>query len=147
MIANWIITSNVSLKRIEKYLSEDEVPEYISSLTRSVPLPHEPVNTRIGCSDATFRWPAVLDNNVDKSYNMSENGLLAKVARAWGVITGSITHVLVALRLKKKKELEEEAEETVKETPFELQDVSVVFPERVISLVCGPTGSGKSSCE
>ncbi len=52
------------------------------------------------------------------------------------------------MRLKKIKEIKaEEVEQAREEKPFELRNVSVVFPEGVLSLVCGPTGSGKSSCE
>jgi hypothetical protein len=31
------------------------------------------------------------------------------------------------------------------ETVFELKDIGIIFPEGVISLVCGPTGCGKSA--
>lgn len=31
--------------------------------------------------------------------------------------------------------------------PFELRSLNVVFVREKINLVCGPTGSGKSSCE
>ncbi|KAF8594789.1 hypothetical protein BDV93DRAFT_501773 [Ceratobasidium sp. AG-I] len=146
MIASWLVGANVSLKRIEKYLSEDEVPEYVSSLMRSVPLPHEPVDTRIGCSSATFRWSAGTEDDNDDKNSKPETGVFAKISTAWGAVVGSIGNLLVALRLRKKKETEEEhSEEPTEDTSFELRDVSIVFPERVISLVCGPTGSGKSS--
>ncbi|KAF8598207.1 hypothetical protein BDV93DRAFT_498959 [Ceratobasidium sp. AG-I] len=145
MIANWFVMSLVALRRIEKYLSEDEVPDYVSSLMRSAPPPHEPADTRIGCAGATFRWPvAPTDDAKDK--NKPKTGIFAKIGAVWGAITGSIGRVLVVLRLRKKSEPKEETpEEEAEETPFELRDVGVVFPEGVISLVCGPTGSGKSS--
>lgn len=147
MIANWLVMSLVSLRRIEKYLSEDEVPDYVSSLMRSAPSPHEPVDTRLGCAGATFRWPAAPTDD-DKDKNKPKTGIFAKIGAAWGAVTGFIGRVLVVLRLKKKAEPKEEtAEEAVEEAPFELRDIGVIFPEGVISLVSGPTGSGKSSRE
>lgn len=147
MIANWFVMSMVALRRIEKYLSEEEVPDYVSSLRRSLPPPHETIDTRIGCAGATFRWPAAPTDD-DKDKNKPKTGIFAKLGSAWGAMTGFIGRVLVVLRLKKKAEpKEEEPEEQAGEPPFELRDIGVVFPEGVISLVCGPTGSGKSSRE
>ncbi|KAG9075527.1 hypothetical protein FS749_012789, partial [Ceratobasidium sp. UAMH 11750] len=143
MIANWFVMSLVALRRIEKYLGEEEVPEYVSSLMRPAPNPHEPVDTRLGCAGATFRWPAAPADDADKNKNKS--GVFAKIGAAWGALTGLIGKILVLLRLKKAGESKEEVPEIVEESPFELRDVGVVFPEGVMSLVCGPTGSGKSS--
>ncbi|CAE6437640.1 unnamed protein product [Rhizoctonia solani] len=144
IIANWFVMCSVSLKRIEKYLSEEEIPEYVSSLMRSSRAPHEPVDTRIGCSSATFRWPAAPTDDAKKKDN---SGSFAKIGSAWGALTRFIGRVCVLLRLRKKPEetpKEDQAEEEP-ELPFELKDINVVFPEGVISLVSGPTGSGKSS--
>ncbi|KAF8602913.1 P-loop containing nucleoside triphosphate hydrolase protein [Ceratobasidium sp. AG-I] len=135
-----IIISRVALKRIENYLSEDEVPPEVSSLTRSTLPPHAPVDGRIGCIGATFRWTHEAVSKPDKSEVQVATGLVAKIKSAWGVL-------LLRLRLRKAvepKEPEDEPEQR-EDRPFELKDVSVVFPEGVMSLVCGPTGSGKSS--
>jgi ABC-type multidrug transport system fused ATPase/permease subunit len=144
------VMSMVALKRIEKYLSEEEVPEYVSSLMRAAPSPHEPVDMRLGCAAATFRWPAAPSDDADKDKNKKKSGVFAKIGAAWSALTGLISRVLVLLRLKKQPgentDKNEQAEEQ-DDKPFELRDVSVVFPEGVISLVCGPTGSGKSSRE
>lgn len=136
--------ATIALKRIEKYLSEEEVPDYVSSLMRAAPSPHEPIDARLGCAGATFRWPAAPSDDTDKNKNKS--GIFAKIGAAWGALTGFIVRVLVLLRLKKTpEEAKEEQPEEVEDKPFELRDVSVVFPAGVISLVSGPTGSGKSS--
>ncbi|KAG8730641.1 hypothetical protein FRC11_006220, partial [Ceratobasidium sp. 423] len=54
---------------------------------------------------------------------------------------------LTMLRLRKKVNPPEaqETTSTEEDQPFTLCDVSVVFPEGVLTLVYGPTGSGKSS--
>ncbi|KAG8746879.1 hypothetical protein FRC12_014196 [Ceratobasidium sp. 428] len=139
-IANWFIISSVSLKRIEAYLNEDEVPECVSSLKRAPLPPHAPIDGRLGCADATFRWiqhPVLGD--LDKKTGTQKLGLLGKIQKQWAA-------VLVHLRLRKAREVKTEAaEQPPEEEPFELKDISVTFPEGVLTLVCGPTGSGKSS--
>ncbi|KAG8738112.1 hypothetical protein FRC10_007279 [Ceratobasidium sp. 414] len=145
MIANWFVMSLVALRRIEKYLGEEEVPEYVSSLMRPAPNPHEPTDTRLGCAGATFQWPAAPTDDADKDKNKNKSGVFARIGAAWGALTGMVGKVLVLLRLKKADEPKEEAPEVVEEPPFVLRDVGVVFPQGVMSLVCGPTGSGKSS--
>ncbi|KAG9084654.1 hypothetical protein FRC06_003960, partial [Ceratobasidium sp. 370] len=134
MIANWFVMSLVALRRIEKYLGEEEVPEYVSSLMRPAPNPLEPVDTRLGCAGATFRWPAAPTDDADKDKNKNKSGVFARIGVAWGALTGLIGKVLVLLRLKKAGESKEEVPEAVEEPPFELRDVGVVFPEGVMSL-------------
>ncbi|CAE6351129.1 unnamed protein product [Rhizoctonia solani] len=149
MIANWFVMCMVAVKRIEKYLSEEEVPEHVSSLRRAAPSPHEPVDSRVGCTGATFRWPSAPTDDADKKN--TKPGFFSKIGSAWGALTGFIGRVFVLLRLRRKPEEtpndgQPEPEE-VPEKPFELKDISIVFPEGVMSLVSGPTGSGKSSCK
>ncbi|KAH7334355.1 hypothetical protein B0J17DRAFT_770708 [Rhizoctonia solani] len=125
MIANWFVMCTVALKRIEKYLAEEEVPEYVSSLLRDPRPPHDPPT------------PASKD----------KSGIFTKIGSVFGVLSGFIGRVFVLLRLRKKPEEtpKDEQPEEEPEKPFELKDISVMFPEGVISLVSGPTGSGKSS--
>ncbi|CAE6413166.1 unnamed protein product [Rhizoctonia solani] len=147
MIANWFVMCMVAVKRIEKYLSEEEVPDYVSSLMRAAPSPHETIDTRIGCTGATFRWPDAPIDDADKK--KTKPGFFSKIGSAWGALTGFIGRVFVLLRLRKKPEEvpkdDQPEPEEVPEKPFELKDISVVFPEGAMSLVSGPTGSGKSS--
>ncbi|KAG8762089.1 hypothetical protein FRC11_011215 [Ceratobasidium sp. 423] len=144
-IAFPFVMCTVALKRIEKYLTEEEVPEYVSSLRRESRPPHEPVDTRIGCTGATFRWPGAPTDDANKKKEKS--GFFARIGSAWGALTGFIGRIFVLLKLRKepKGAPKDDQPEEEPETPFELKDISIVFPEGVISLVSGPTGSGKSS--
>ncbi|QRW04429.1 ABC transporter [Ceratobasidium sp. AG-Ba] len=138
-IANWFLISGVALKRIESYLLEEEVPERISSLKRSPLPPHAPVDSRLGCVDATFRWSGSSSNKSNKDAKRQEPGLFGHLTQYWDSL-------LVLIRLRKaQKEAKVEAEQSREENPFELRDMNVIFPEGVISLIFGPTGSGKSS--
>lgn len=128
----------VSLQRIDAYLSEPEVPDHISSLKRPAPNPHAPVDSRLGCVNATFRWSTAPDSTSTTTSKKKP----ADNSSFW-------SRMLVFLRLRKK--LEESTEEAQddeageEERPFELKDISVLFPEGALSVICGPTGSGKSS--
>ncbi|KAF8756276.1 P-loop containing nucleoside triphosphate hydrolase protein [Rhizoctonia solani] len=151
MIANWFVMCMVAVKRIEKYLSEEEVPEYVSSLRRAAPSPHEPVDSRIGCAGATFRWPEAPTDDAQKKE--TKPGSFPRSAPPGGLSLGSLAAYSFSLRLKKRPEEVPKGDdgddrpepEDVPEKPFELKNVSIVFPEGVMSLVSGPTGSGKSS--
>ncbi|CAE6439243.1 unnamed protein product [Rhizoctonia solani] len=129
------IRTLVSLQRIEAYLSEDEVSDQVSALKRPPPTPHSPAETRLGCKNASFRWPTI--STVDQKGSSSAK---PQQRSRW-------TKLLIKLRLRKEVAPPEAQEQTSTEEdqPFTLRDVSVVFPEGVLSLVYGPTGSGKSS--
>ncbi|KAF8697734.1 P-loop containing nucleoside triphosphate hydrolase protein, partial [Rhizoctonia solani] len=124
----------VSVQRIEAYLSEEEVPDHISSLKRPPPTSHGPSETRLGCKNASFRWPTV------STHTKTINPTKPQQSSRW-------SRLLVVLRLRKEPSPQEAQEptNTDEDQPFTLRDISVVFPEGVLSLVYGPTGSGKSS--
>ncbi|CAE6495623.1 unnamed protein product, partial [Rhizoctonia solani] len=124
----------VSIQRIEAYLSEEEVPDHISSLKRPPPTSHGPSETRLGCKNASFRWPTV------STPTNTINPTKPQQSSRW-------SRLLVVLRLRKEPSPQEAQEptNTDEDQPFTLRDISVVFPEGVLSLVYGPTGSGKSS--
>ncbi|KEP50725.1 multidrug resistance-associated ABC transporter [Rhizoctonia solani 123E] len=130
-----IVRTLVSLQRIEKYLSEEEVPDHVSALKRSTPTSLAPTETRLGCNNATFHWPII--STIDQK---TGEALKVQHPSRW-------TKLLTSLRLRKKADPLKVAEQatTEEDQPFTLRDISVVFPEGVLSLVCGPTGSGKSS--
>ncbi|CAE6434018.1 unnamed protein product [Rhizoctonia solani] len=130
-----IVRTLVSVQRIEAYLSEEEVPEHVSSLKRPSPTSYGPAETRLGCKNATFRWP-IISTADPKTHQPPQSPPQSR----W-------TKLLTGLGLRKKLAPTEAREETItdEDQPFTLRDISVVFPEGVLSLVCGPTGSGKSS--
>ncbi|CAE6451725.1 unnamed protein product [Rhizoctonia solani] len=125
----------VSLQRIETYLSEEEVPDHVSTLKRPSFTSLAPTENRLGCNNATFHWPTI--STVDP-----KPGETPKPQRPsrWAKL-------LTLLRLRKKSDLPKAPESSIMEEnqPFTLSNLSVVFPEGVLSLVYGPTGSGKSS--
>ncbi|KAL8290163.1 hypothetical protein RQP46_003102 [Phenoliferia psychrophenolica] len=77
--------------------------------------PTAPLSSKVGIEHGTFRYQDTTTNN--------------KKAAAPSPIP------IVAL----------DGVPQVEEEAFELQDINVVFPEGKLSLICGPTGSGKTS--
>ncbi|KAG9125516.1 hypothetical protein FRC07_007298 [Ceratobasidium sp. 392] len=125
----------VSLERVEKYLSEEDVPDFVSSLKRQASAPHAPVDARLGCEGGRFRWPIAFSGPAPAPKKPAPKG-------GWHKL-------LEFLRLRKSEpkptENEGNSDEQEEQRPFELSDINVVFPEGVLSVVFGPTGCGKSS--
>ncbi|KAF8748762.1 P-loop containing nucleoside triphosphate hydrolase protein [Rhizoctonia solani] len=100
----------VSIQRIEAYLSEEEVPDHISSLKR----PPQPL-----MAHRKLAWGAKMPASAPCYVAPTERAIAAGSTRA---------------------------DNTDEDQPFTLRDISVVFPEGVLSLVYGPTGSGNRLC-
>ncbi|KAJ7655558.1 hypothetical protein DFH06DRAFT_1200413 [Mycena polygramma] len=122
-----ILHTRVSLNRIAVYLEEAEVDEQVSSLKkkRSGPTSSDTEDDRLGLEKASFKWNEVeedLDAKADK------NG--KKVA------TASETDSILTV---------ETETGSVVDHKFELKDISVIFPDGELTLVTGPTASGKTA--
>jgi ABC-type multidrug transport system fused ATPase/permease subunit len=111
----------VSVQRIEDFLKEDEVPDWVSSLKRPTPAADAPVDTRIGFDNADFKWNTGMTAEDTKK---AAQETAAKKTNGNGVPA------------------EEEEEEIL---PFELNDLDITFPAGKLSVIAGPTGSGKSA--
>ncbi|TYJ55637.1 hypothetical protein B9479_003669 [Cryptococcus floricola] len=114
-----LLQALVSVKRIEDFLEEDEVPDWVSSLKRSGDARETQV-TRIGFENATFRW------NSGKQSEPSES----KPPPAADSLDRSI--------------LTDEST-VVEDSFFTLSDLNIDFPLGKLSVVTGPTGCGKSA--
>jgi len=142
MIASYLIQTYASIVRIEKYLEEEEVPEWVSwqskSRLRGSNNPAEPFDERVGFVNASFAWTPPNKEADDISKN--KKPAVAKpplMARIKGIFK----------KTSKAADTEASAEEAEDDTPFELRDVNIWFRLGAINLVSGPTGSGKSSRE
>lgn len=147
MIANWLIQTYASVVRIEKYLEEDEVPEWVSwqSETRmagsatTYASAAAGFDDRVGFDNASFAW--VSPNKEDKDPK----------AKAKGPATPklSLSQRIKGVFSKKKAPSVEDAanedEESEEDKPFELHNLDVWFKLGKLNLISGPTGSGKSS--
>ncbi|KAL1409872.1 hypothetical protein Q8F55_003871 [Vanrija albida] len=119
----------VAVNRIDDFLKEDEVPDWVSSLKReekNLPLDE----SKIGFEAATLRFNARKkeDTKDDKKDAAPTNG--ASAAPPTIVTNG---------------ENGGSTEEPEENTVFELTDLNVNFPIGKLSIVAGPTGAGKSA--
>ncbi|KAK0517642.1 hypothetical protein OC834_008029, partial [Tilletia horrida] len=124
-----------SLKRVENFLEEEDVPESVQS---ALIHPSTPFDERLGCDSATFRWrlKAAKKDGAPVTEQKKKTGAFSR-------LTSAFRRNKNASKDAKKTGDDEEQDEELK--PFELVDVSLSCPVGKLTLVCGATGSGKSS--
>ena len=128
-LLNELATVLVAFRRIEIFLDQEEVPSWVTSLGKSQAKFSEAVSTEDGaieCTNAVFRWTIMADHGTKE------------VSKKHGVIQ-VIFKTLQKTQSKKKKAHEQ------LEDAFELRDITFKLPKSAITLICGPTASGKSS--
>ncbi|KAH7316414.1 hypothetical protein B0J17DRAFT_724436 [Rhizoctonia solani] len=118
IIPQWIVTTmqaGVSLSRIAAFLSEEEVPDVVSSL-KSSPQLVASQGDHMRIVDGTFVW--------NSSVIQSAEGL-AQSTRTLS--------------------FEDDMSDDESEIRFELLDINLTIPEGKLTLITGPTASGKSA--
>ncbi|KAJ6497501.1 hypothetical protein C8R45DRAFT_898828 [Mycena sanguinolenta] len=116
-----VLQTRVCLNRIAVYLDEAEVSDQVSSLKKDRSSPaSESEDDRLGLEGASFKWnevEEVPDAKDDKNKNSAAASETASIMTA----------------------------ETVADHKFELRDLSIVFPQGELTVVTGPTASGKTA--
>ncbi|KAN0111601.1 hypothetical protein V8E52_008339 [Russula decolorans] len=136
IVPTWIVQmlqTKVALDRIATYLDEDEVDEQVSSLKRSRfgASVDDDTTKGLGVENGTFKWNEVeqkddVNANTAKSVSSppTDNAVQgADDETERGSLTGSVAS----------------------NHRFELRDVNIMFPERQLTVVTGPTASGKTA--
>ncbi|KAF8502971.1 hypothetical protein JB92DRAFT_3123623 [Gautieria morchelliformis] len=126
------VTSGVALDRIATFLSEDEVNAEVSSLKQGSIFRFEAVDDlRLGLEHASFKWNAVEEGKSKGPSSVAEtlSKSTASVVESEPVPGDSISVTS-----------QEGADHQ-----FELRDISVIFPDRQLTVVTGPTASGKTA--
>ncbi|KAJ7725660.1 hypothetical protein DFH07DRAFT_1002530 [Mycena maculata] len=119
-------TTRICLNRIAVYLDEAEVTDQVSSLKkdRSASVSFESEDDRLGFENVSFKWnkvreaPDAKDNKDNKANATSEMDFIL-TADSDGTATA--------------------------DHKFELKGLSVIFPEGELTVVTGPTASGKTA--
>ncbi|KAG0701637.1 hypothetical protein DFH29DRAFT_925615 [Suillus ampliporus] len=132
IIPAWIVQilqTGVALKRIETYLGEDEVSEQVSSIKRAR-APHvDGEDDTLSIENGFFKWNEVPEKPEENSKANGKNHSPSPSDETATVVdseSGSI------------RSLPEDHK-------FELKDISVRFPEGELSVITGPTASGKTA--
>ncbi|CAK5281621.1 unnamed protein product, partial [Mycena citricolor] len=114
-----VLQTRVALNRIAVYLEEDEVPEQVSSLKGTARNTYsDDGDNRLGFDHASFKWNEVEAKETDAKKKPSDTD---SIVTATGSDNGVSDH------------------------RFELRDVSLTFPEGQLTVVTGPTASGKTA--
>ncbi|KAH7927030.1 hypothetical protein BV22DRAFT_1032254 [Leucogyrophana mollusca] len=122
-----VLQTGVALKRIETYLNEDEVSEQVSSIKKSrTPTDLDSLDDGLAIENGTFKWNEVPEKPDDAKPNGKSK------APSGGTETSVDSDSATAV-----SEHEDHR--------FELRDISVRFPEGELSVITGPTASGKTA--
>ncbi len=106
------------MNRISVYLQEDEVTEQVSSLKKEAADPDLILEEDgFGLEHASFKW-----NEVEETAGSGTSPDHSRDASVDSI-----------------------ASNEAMDHKFELRDISILFPERKLSIVTGPTASGKTA--
>ncbi|CAA7263971.1 unnamed protein product [Cyclocybe aegerita] len=140
VIPAWIVQilqTGVALKRIAVYLDEEEVTDQVSSLKKDYSEPHLPgaEDDGLGLENASFKWNEVAENVAGEESDQQRNGHPSPSESEFTEETPSTINDATS----------ERSVLDAGERRFELKDLSVKFPEGELTIVTGPTASGKTA--
>jgi len=124
------LQTKVGIGRIQAFLQEEEVDDHVSSMKR--PQNSEPPRVGLGISHGTFQWNAVTQSN--KTTSSSAPASTTQVIPLTNETSTSSDSQSVS----------SSSADRSKRT-FQLEDINVSFPESQLSIITGPTGSGKTA--
>ncbi|KAH9943429.1 multidrug resistance-associated ABC transporter [Epithele typhae] len=134
VIPAWIVQilqSKVALDRIATYLDEDEVDEQVSTIKKGRVPPSAETELGLGIVNGSFKWNEVEDKKEDKGKGKAKepsNGA-SSVSDETATAVDETESVLAAAT----------------DHRFELRDINIRFPEGKLTVVTGPTASGKTA--
>ncbi|KAG0296659.1 hypothetical protein BGZ97_004481 [Linnemannia gamsii] len=137
----WVVQNamraSISLKRINRFLQEDDIIRD-TTITKLDPKSHKSSvsssNPVIGFVNATYSWPNKEAEKVPKTKNVKkELSLVQKIKSKFSKPVDESEPIVVA------------AEPEAVYERFQLKNISIDFPVGKLSLIVGPTGSGKTA--
>lgn len=167
MQINELSNAKVCADRIDEFLRADEVPNEVSSIvseaeSRSPFIVED--GRKFGCQEATFKWPAAPVSDpkgaASGSSRSVRNSLRRVVSRFFrqrledderhahttllphGHHDSALGGTVTPDDLDQQDEVDDSDDES---RPFQLRDITFFPPKGRLSLVIGPTGSGKSA--
>jgi ABC-type multidrug transport system fused ATPase/permease subunit len=119
------------------YLDEDEVSSQVSSLKNDgLSSPTLPIEEGLGLENASFKWNEV-EEAKPKDEDVSKTPVVSQTPSP---TASSDDEVATAVDDADSAILVENADHR-----FELRDINVKFPEGQLSVITGPTASGKTA--
>ncbi|KAK4048522.1 hypothetical protein OIV83_004690 [Microbotryomycetes sp. JL201] len=132
---NQMLQNYVAVQRLEAFFAEPEVESWVSSLKHDDdgPSRHGSVNgQRVAIINGKFRYQDMTTNGPTTSTDTGKSKRAEPSANGISPEDASTRN-------------DGNETEAAEEQPFELQDVSIEFPVGQMTLISGPTGSGKTS--
>lgn len=135
----------MALKRIAVYLDEDEVDEQVSSLKQKPTSYFSNLESRerddgLGLENATLRW-----NEVPKDKDAADGGERSISPSSVSETDAGDLEAQQPSSSNTAVEADLLAGEGTEPTRFELKDINIRFPEGKLTVVTGPTASGKTA--
>ncbi|KAG1837297.1 hypothetical protein F4604DRAFT_1843943 [Suillus subluteus] len=133
VIPAWIVQilqTGVALKRIEKYLEEDEVDEQVSSIKKARAPYVDGEDDALSIENGFFKWNEVPEKPEENSNAKGKNH--SRTSSGDGSVT-AVDSEAASIR------------SSPEDHRFELKDISIQFPEGELSVITGPTASGKTA--
>ncbi|KAI0308316.1 hypothetical protein B0F90DRAFT_1681863 [Multifurca ochricompacta] len=146
IIPTWIVQilqTKVALDRIATYLDEDEVNEQVSSLKGSrfgTSAGDDDIEKGLGIENGTFKWNEVEQHDEDKGKKGKDERADKKAKNANSVPADGVVQ-----DASDGDERVSIVASEASEHRFELTDINITFPERQLTVVTGPTASGKTA--
>ena len=129
--------TGVALKRISVYLDEEEVTDQVSSLKKDRSEPYLSNDDEgLGFEGATFKWNEVVEA-AEKGKESTQNRLSSSPTSSTSEATDEASTVVDNLS---ERSIDERGDRV-----FELRDMTIRFPEGELTVITGPTASGKTA--
>ncbi|CDO68600.1 hypothetical protein BN946_scf184996.g31 [Trametes cinnabarina] len=148
VIPAWIVQilqSKVALDRIATYLDEEEVDEQVSTLKKGRVPPSEESDEGLGIVNGTFKWNEVEEKKENDKGKGKDTG--KKKANGANGVNGASGGE--AGPSDEASTIADSASAMASpgsgDHRFELKDITVMFPDGKLTLVTGPTASGKTA--
>jgi ABC-type multidrug transport system fused ATPase/permease subunit len=128
-----LLQTGVALKRISVYLDEEEVTDQVSSLKKNRSEPYSTGdNEGLGLECATFKWNEL--DVVEKGKKLSRNR--SSSSSTSSEVTDETSTIVDNVSANSGDR---------GDRVFELRNITVRFPEGELTVVTGPTASGKTA--
>jgi ABC-type multidrug transport system fused ATPase/permease subunit len=128
------LQTGVALKRIAVYLDEEEVTDQVSSLKKDRSEPYLSGDDEgLGLEGATLKWNEVVEvveKGKESGQNKSSSPPTSEVADESSPVVDNVS----------ERSISEPGDRV-----FELRDMTVRFPEGELTVITGPTASGKTA--
>ncbi|KAF9442979.1 multidrug resistance-associated ABC transporter [Macrolepiota fuliginosa MF-IS2] len=151
VIPAWIVQilqTGIAMKRISVYLDEEEVSEQVSSLKKDNTSPHtnlDPEEDGLGFVNASFKWNEVPEDKESDAQEGNGKGKNPEASTSSGTVT-VVDDTSTVASGSDIASVDFTAPDVVGEDHrFELRDLNIRFPEGELTVVTGPTASGKTA--